>query len=465
MRRRLTDVEALLWGLEQHPMLASTMGSIVMLDSSPDPSRVRAAIASAVTTLEPLRLRVAAPPLPLADLTWEPDPDFDLDHHVRVLRVPARSSFDDVIDLATQIINDPFDRSRPPWAMTLLTGLPNKKSALVIKAHHSIADGQGMLRLGLALFDLDPSSAPTSGADVSSFSDHHDDATTIEGVNAAIRGRVERILGLAVDALATLGSPARVSSLTSDIAAITQILGGGVVERPSVSTLWSRRTRNRRSFHLGASLSDMRAEAATRECSINDLFVTAVAEATIDYHRTHEVELDHVALSVAVSTRTDDHPDAHNAVVPCGIVVPGSGFSTAERLHAIAVQVADRRASLPRHERRLDKAGQLAGLVPPAIAAAAAVEQSRKLDIATSNLPGPPIALWLAGSGVEWISPLGPVGGTACNITMLTFVDEASFGVHYDPAAVADAGLLASGLRSSLARLNIDCRRRSPRTR
>ncbi|MEZ5227629.1 MAG: WS/DGAT domain-containing protein [Acidimicrobiales bacterium] len=193
--------------------------------------------------------------------------------------------------------------------------------------------------------------------------------------------------------------------------------------------------------------------------------MTACAEAAIGYHRTLGEELPHVVTSVVVSTRTEDDPDAHNAVIPSAVVVPGAGASTDERLRAVQQQVAERRAAIDRHQGGLDAASRIAGFVPPMVAAAAAIDQARRIDIATSNLPGPPMPMWLAGVPVRWISPLGPVAGTACNITMLTFCDDAALGVHYDPNAVADARLLGSELVSALARLQISCRGRSPRTR
>ncbi len=456
-----------MWELDRHPMLASTMGSIMVLAGTPSPLRFTSTVANAVAAIPALHHRVSAPALPLADLEWEPDPDFDLDHHVRLLRLPPRAGIDTMLDAATRIINDPFDRSRPPWSMTLLTGLPKGRSALVVKAHHSIADGQGLVSLGMHLFDLAAEAPEKPAIDLAAVLAEQATASgpTKESMTEAIRGKVERILGLAVDTVGTLGSPNRTAGLIDDIAATTNLLGGGVVDRPSASALWQRRSRNRRSFHLGTSLADLRRQADERGCSINDLFVTASAEAAIGYHLAKGESLEHVSTSVVVSTRTVDHDDAHNAVIPFGIVVPGVGASTGDRLQAVKEQVAARRAAVGAHQRGIDAAQQMAGFLPTSIAAAAALDQSRKLDIATSNLPGPPLAMWLAGEGIEWISPLGPVAGTACNITMLTFCDDAALGVHYDPSAVADAPLLASELRSSLARLHIDSRNRAIRTR
>lgn len=470
MRRPLTDIEALMWNLDSHPMLVSTMGSIALLGATPDPERLRTTVGHAIVEMPALRRRVSSGALPLAEPMWEPDPDFDLDHHLRQLRLPARAGLDTLFDTATQLINDPFDRSRPPWQITLLTGLPRGRSALVVKAHHSIADGQGLLQLGQSMFDLSADAPARPPVDVTSaFSEsgsaepQFDDDSPHDSATAAVRKTVDRVLGLAADAVGLAASPTKLSALAGDLGAATRMLGGGVVDQPSVSPLWTDRSRNRRALFLTASLPDLRDAASRNGHQINSVFVAACAEAAIEYHRANDSMLGHVSASVAISTRTDDHPDAHNAVVPCGIVIPGAGASQQDRLDAIAEQITERRSQLRENDQGIGTASHLATFVPSPLAAHATLEQARKLDFATSNLPGPPVPLWFAGAPIETMFPLGPVAGTAFNITMLSFVDEAAFGLHFDPLAVTDAALLASELRSALARLRVPCRIRSPR--
>jgi diacylglycerol O-acyltransferase len=48
------------------------------------------------------RQRVVDPPLHLGLPAWTTDPDFDLDSHVRRVRVPDPGSFEQVLDLGSR---------------------------------------------------------------------------------------------------------------------------------------------------------------------------------------------------------------------------------------------------------------------------------------------------------------------------------------------------------------------------
>jgi WS/DGAT/MGAT family acyltransferase len=457
--RELSDIETLLWGIEQNPNLISTTGAIALLDAPPDPTRLRNSIAAAVLALEPLHSRVSTSSLPFAHPEWRVDTDFDLDHHLRFLRLAPPASVDRLFEFATRFIDDPFDRSRPLWQMVLVTGLPRGRAALITKAHHSIADGQGLVRLALNLFDLTRDAAEHAAPDLDEAlaALGAGDDGSLDALTRTIASRIERVLGVVSEAAITMASPAR-DAAAKEFLETTRLFTGEVAEQPSVSPLWARRSRNRRSAHLSASLPEMTVAARAREVTVNDLFVAACADAAIAYHAADGVDLASLSAAVVVSTRTDDDPDAHNSFVPTGVVVPGVGATTEDRIVAIRRQIIDRRAQIAGRRRALDTAGRLAGLVPSSIAAATAVEHARKLDFGTSNLPGPPVPLWLAGSRVESLHPLGPVSGTAFNATLMSYVDDAAIGLHIDPAAVTDPARLAKGIRSSLARLDVSCR-------
>ncbi len=75
----------------------------------------------------------------------------------------------------------------------------------------------------------------------------------------------------------------------------------------------------------------------------------------------------------------------------------------------------------------------------------------RGVDFVTSNVPGPPFPIYLAGARVVSQFPFGPMAGAAANITLLSYVDDLNIGINTDPAAVAGprgpAGVHAGGLR------------------
>jgi hypothetical protein len=66
----------------------------------------------------------------------------------------------------------------------------------------------------------------------------------------------------------------------------------------------------------------------------------------------------------------------------------------------------------------------------------------RGVDFVTSNVPGPPFPIYLAGARVLSQFPFGPMAGAAANITLLSYVDDLNIGINTDPAAVADPEVL-----------------------
>jgi hypothetical protein len=86
---------------------------------------------------------------------WVDDPNFDLRYHVRHLALPTPGSMRQLLDLASLMACDAFDRTRPLWQFTVVDGLRGGKSALIQKMHHTIVDGEGGVQLGLQFLDFD----------------------------------------------------------------------------------------------------------------------------------------------------------------------------------------------------------------------------------------------------------------------------------------------------------------------
>ena len=159
---RMSPSDAVLWRIEQDPILRSTITAIGLLDRAPDWPGVRAKVLRATELLPRLRQRVVDPAVPGDVPRWLDDADFDLDYHLRRVRVPHPGTLRDLLDLAAPISMQQFDPQRPLWEFTVVEGLEGGQAALIQKMHHSITDGEGAIALALAL--LDPERRPTPGA-------------------------------------------------------------------------------------------------------------------------------------------------------------------------------------------------------------------------------------------------------------------------------------------------------------
>ena len=145
--RKMSDAEALMWNVEKDPWLNPSGGSVSILDRMPDVEHLRAQLAAAVVTVPRLMEHVVGGFGRYSPPVWRPDPEFDLDQHLRVIALPAPGTMRQLLDTVTRIYQDPYDRTRPLWAMYVIDGLEGGRAASLWKIHHAVADGTGAARL------------------------------------------------------------------------------------------------------------------------------------------------------------------------------------------------------------------------------------------------------------------------------------------------------------------------------
>jgi len=112
------------------------------------------------------------------------------------------------------------------------------------------------------------------------------------------------------------------------------------------------------------------------------------------------------------------------------------------------------------------QAGQSIGLTdfaPPVLLNLAfkgfrAAKLEDKLPLASnlivSNVPGPPIQLYMAGAKIEHIVPVGPLTvGMGINVTVFSYGGNVDVGIQADPDLVDDPWEILEGAKAELDRL------------
>ena len=165
-QRRMSDFEALMWNVENDPLLNPSAGVVVVCDRPPDVEDFRRRIAHAVAEIPRLRERVVPDVGRLSPPRWAPDPEFDLDNHLRHVALPAPGTLRQLYDLAARLTQDPFDRTRPLWLFVIVDGLEDGRGAMFAKLHHTIADGYAALRLAELYLTLERDAPPPPDVDL-----------------------------------------------------------------------------------------------------------------------------------------------------------------------------------------------------------------------------------------------------------------------------------------------------------
>ena len=83
----MSDEDALMWNIEKDPILRSTILAVALLDSVPDWDRLRRRIDRTTCFIPRLRQRVVSPPFRIAPPRWTAESTFDLDFHLRRMRL------------------------------------------------------------------------------------------------------------------------------------------------------------------------------------------------------------------------------------------------------------------------------------------------------------------------------------------------------------------------------------------
>ncbi len=428
------------------PVLRSAIIGLLITESTPDWEKLldRFDRASRINTV--LRQKV----IDQGGLTTPRlmfDSNFDLTFHMRRFKMPAGSTWRDVLDDARRQSMTDFDRDRPLWRLTLLEGLPGGKAAVILKLHHAIADGQGAMMIAANVFDfseqgedLGPKPDAPEGEDL-------DRAGFAEAIVRDKFGWIARsandfIQGVGPTSLVALKHPAdtasRIAKTVGSVARFSKIPMG------PMSPIMTERSIN---YHFGTfdvPFDQMRATGKDAGHTVNDVFLAAVGDGLGVYHKKMGHPVTKLRINMPVSTRTADSGTG-NAVNIARFEMPISIMDT----RALMDQVSETVTKL-REEPALafaNQLGELSRFIPSDILSAAA----QASDVTASNVPGVPFPVWIGGARIERMYPLVATIGAAVNVTMLTYNGVASVGVSTDDAAVEDPDVLLEALRRGFA--------------
>jgi WS/DGAT/MGAT family acyltransferase len=391
---------------------------------------------------------------------WKPDPEFNLGYHIRHLALADPGSMRQLLDLVTSLYEDPYDRSRPLWVFYLISGLEGGRSALFWKIHHAIADGIGLGYLAEYHMQREREAPPAPPVDL--------DKAIEEGLAAEKQASSEqpglpsaflrtaghawrRQMGIArrmAGEMALWGADPqrardRVEGIVTGVQQTrSQLLGEG--GSSAGSPLWKNRSRHRHVEVFDVPTEQARAAAKALGGSINDFFVTGAVMGALAYHEKRSATVEALNISFVVSTRTDKAIGG-NSFTPTRLTVPGVAMSPRERFADISGRMAAKRSEV-RGEGMLSGLAGVANLLPTSLVTGVARSQAVKMDFATSNLRGPRTPRYVSGAQVIGNYPMGPVAGTAFNLTTLSYFGNLCMGINADPAAIEEPG----GLREDM---------------
>jgi len=454
----MSDADALMWNIERDPVLRSTITGVWLLDQAPDHARLRERAERALYHIPRLRQRVAANPFSIAPPRWEVDPDFDLDFHIRFVRAPGGGELRDLLDFCQPIAMQSFDRDRPLWELYVVEGLAGGRAGLVMKLHHAISDGVGLVQMMGRLMETwrtpDPSRKPRPLPPLPEPAYKGIGERFLDALGYERRKQVARALGV-MDALRS-GIPEALRhpvdagrELAEALASVGRLLQP--VSEPLSPVMRGRSLR----LHLDAlsvPLARLKAAAKKAGGTLNDAFVAGVVEGLRRYHEQHGALVEALRMTMPINVREGDKgKKAGNQFVPARFEVPLLVPDPIERMRRISEAVRKQRAepALP----LVDEISSLLNRFPAAVSAQLFGGMLKGVDFVTSNVPGPQMAVYASGGLIEQIYGFGPLSGAAANVTLFSYRGGCGIGINTDLQAIPDPSLFRTCLEEGIGQV------------
>lgn len=443
----LSQNDTIMWMVEADPLLRSTIMGVVVLEGAPDAERLRARVEDVTHHVPALRDKVVPVPLHPTILQWVPDHDFDLQYHLRHIRLPDGSGMQDLLDWARTQAMSGFDAARPLWEFTLVEGLDGDHAALVMKAHHVVTDGIGAVQLAAHLFDFEPDPQPRDepvrrpAPTPSSLTMLRD--VVVHDLAGALDFARHQLESVVPNLLHAVREPQHaVAEVVETARSVGRILAPATTPKSPVM-VGRMLSSNYRVIEV--PVDDLRRASKAANGRLNDGFLAGITAGLRRYHAHHGHEVSELRVAMPISQRGEQHAAGGNHVSVMRFVVPVDSPTPAERVRAMHDVVEVIRA-----ERSLDHTETIAGflnLMPKGVIGA----MLKGVDFLASNVPGVPVPMWLEGQRVERFFPFGPTAGSAVNITLMSYDGTCCIGINSDTAAVPDPDVLRSCLEAGFA--------------
>ncbi len=413
------------------------------------------------------RQRVAFPPLNLGLPTWQFDPLFDIRNHIR--QVTLRNGTEaDLKALASSILSTHLDRQRPLWDITLVRGLQGKRTGMIARIHHCLADGISGIGIMNVLMDTSPdakplphvnSETPTPPAprDAGAALLQACVKSYLSAVNGAFRLQSEAIQ-IAQGMLGNSGeSWTEALKFLPELAAPADRLPFNVVCHGPQKFGWT---------EIG--LPEIKAIKERCGGTVNDVILTLVAAALRRYSELRKVRVKgrSARILIPVNVRGGNHNGElgnHISFVP--VTVP-LDVRDPQKLFAVVRQRTEYLKQVHAAE-LVGFAGGLFSAIPaPILAGIGPVVSQLPLSLCNlicTNVPGPQVPLYLLGSKMLSWYPYVPIGGEmGFNCAILSYNGKAYFGFTCDVGALPDPENLEKFVDVSFAELCRSAKRVKP---
>ena len=434
----MSEWEGLMWRLEADPRTRSAGALVEILDSEPDWVRLVAAHERVTAAIPRLRDKVVEPPLPLVPPAFSRDEEFHVGNHLHRMRL-ATGTMRELLDFAAGFLDRPFAPGRPPWEAMLVDGLEGGRSAYVLRMHHSLTDGQGLVQL-LSMAHSRTREPGWHGEAAPLPPGEH--LTPVSLLASRLARKAIGTPGMVLDqagrsvalAARTVTRPVKVAGDGLRFArSLKRVLAPPPAKRSPLLTGKGSRCGF---VALEVALADLKAAGKAGGGSVNDAFLAALLGGFRRYHEHFGTPIDLMPMAIPISLRTADDPAGGNRFAGARFAAPVGEPDPRERIAAIREFVLGARDEPA--IAFLDLLAPAMARLPRPLLIGLASNMTSVSDMQASNIPGLGHPVYLAGAEITHTFPFGPRPGVACMVAMLSYNGKCCIGFNFDPDAITD---------------------------
>ncbi len=428
---------------------------LTLEDGCLDAERIRDFLGARLSAIPRYHQRLARIPVERHPV-WVDDPSFNLAYHVRHVSLPRPGDERQLKRLVGLLMSQKLDPGKPLWELWVIEGLEGGRFAVLARSHQCMVDGIAGVGVLRVLLGPEPRSSfpkarrwrprPAPGpARLAGEAFARRAREPLELAGAARRALRNPSRALRSAGEATLGLGESLTGLRS--ASPTPLNPAHIGPHRRID--WIR-------FDLDAVRDVRRRLGGT----LNDVVLATVAGTVRRYLRAHRVALRGLDFRVMcpVSMRSSSGGDAlGNRVVMLVAPLPLDEPRPRRRLERVIETTRALKAS------RVAKGSELleeladwttTSLVTETIRLATRL---RAFNLIVTNVPGPPVPLYLLEAPVQAAFPLVPLyENQALGLALLSYAGGLYWGVTSDWDRVPDVHDLALGLATSFEELRAE---------
>lgn len=457
---RLTALDASFLYLEDdnsHMHVAAALlfepGPLQRPDGGLDMERIRAYVESRLEHIPRYRQRIAHIPVEGGPV-WIDDPKFNLFYHVRHTSLPKPGSLRQLKRTCGRLVSQKLDRTKPLWEIWVIEGLEGGLFAVVTKVHHAMVDGVSGVDLLAVLLSPSPEE---------SFEPPRPWRARPAPEGAALLGqeilRRTTAIGGAVSGLVqAFRDPASLVRESRDaLEGLSETLSTGAT--PASETPLNELIGPHRRFDWHRQdLDQIKAVRRAFGGTLNDVVLATVAGAVRRFLGRRGLQVDDLDFRVMIPVsvrKASEHGALGNRVAQLIAPLPVAEADVVKRLETISETTKRLKSS---HQAEASEwleglgdwtaSNTLGQLVR-------AATLRRPFNLVVTNVPGPPMPLFLLGAPMQAPYPLVPLFvNQALGIALFSYCDGLYWGFNSDWDAVPDLHDFAEAIQESFTELH-----------